>query len=123
MNRIRRTQKGDLLIEFKLNEKSEALQKRTKSLGEMAEVKVSRNQAFIECEDLNEITTKDEIRQDLWFQLGGQVIQKTDILRLRKTYGSTQTGSINLPLEAIMRKKFTLLRIATKEPIVCSPGK
>lgn len=56
----------------------------------MAEVKVSRNQAFIECEDLNEITTKDQIRQDLWFQLGGQVIQKTDILRLRKTYGSTQ---------------------------------
>ena len=66
-------------------------------------MKLSQNRVVIECKDLDEITTKDEICQALRSQLGIQSVQERDILRLRKAYGGTQTASISLTLEAAKR--------------------
>lgn len=105
VTRIRRTQKGELLLELKTGEvKTEDLQQKVKtSVGELAEVRASTNQVAIECRDLDEITTKAEVCEALRNQLGLLALQEQNVVGLRKAYGGTQTATISMSAE--MAKK------------------
>ncbi|KAI8122657.1 Retrovirus-related Pol polyprotein from type-1 retrotransposable element R1 2 [Lucilia cuprina] len=80
VSRIRRTQKGELLLE--INTKDQA-----------TEIMTRWQETIIECRDIDEVTAKDDIRNAFLTQLGS----------LRRAYGGTQTATISLPSEICYR--------------------
>ncbi|EDW39980.1 GL22367 [Drosophila persimilis] len=62
--RIRRTQKGELLLQLSKSgeETSSFLSLVGESLGDAAEVRALQERVIVECSDLDEVTTKEEIR-------------------------------------------------------------
>ena len=95
--KTRRTQNGELLFELKRDPtiKSSAFKELVvKTLGNEANVRALSHETVIECKDLDEITTEDEVRSALTMQcgLGDEPVG----IRLRKTYGGMQTASIRL---------------------------
>ncbi|CAD7089637.1 unnamed protein product [Hermetia illucens] len=106
VSRIRRSQKGDLMLEL---EKSPGktvenfFGKVEKSLGEEAQVRARKQELVIECKDIDEITTKEDIRDALEKQFGPLGLQDSAIRGLRKAYGGTQTATISLPTEAAFK--------------------
>lgn len=102
VTRIRRTQKGEMLLELR---KSETDDKGSqygdlvkKALGEQAEVKSLSPETLVECRDLDEITTKEDVCQALTSQLGIGKIDESAIRSIRKAYGGTQRAIISLPI-------------------------
>lgn len=68
VNRIRRSQKGDLMLELhKSNDKTaeKFLGQVEKSLGQQTEVRVTRPEVTLECKDIDEATTKEDVRTAL----------------------------------------------------------
>jgi hypothetical protein len=99
--KARRTQRGEMLFELKKDPtvKSSAFKELVeKSLGEEASVRALSLETVIECRNLDEITTVDELRIALQTQcdLGGQPMT----IRMRKGYSGTQTATIRLALSA-----------------------
>ncbi|CAD7085341.1 unnamed protein product [Hermetia illucens] len=65
VSRIRRSQKGDLMLELKKSPGKTVenfLGEVEKSLGEEAQVRARKQELVIECKDIDEITTKEDIR-------------------------------------------------------------
>lgn len=99
--KTRRTQKGEMLFELKKDSsvRSSAFKERVeKSLGEDANVRALSQESVVECKDLDEITTEDEVRCALKVQ--GNLGDVPMTIRLRKAYGGTQTASIRLATDA-----------------------
>ncbi|KAH8292899.1 hypothetical protein KR044_005596, partial [Drosophila immigrans] len=101
VTKIRRTQQGELLIEL-----GNAVEKLTmfnnlitEMLGEAAEIRSLSHRVEIECKDLDEVTTKEDIIAALANKAEVRELVIEDI-HLRKPYGGTQTASIKLPIEA-----------------------
>lgn len=96
---IRRTQKGELLL--RLKETGDMATELTSSisaaLGQTATVKTLTHRITIECRDIDEITTKEEICEAIKKQAGLDGILVTDIVSLRKAYGGMQAASVSLP--------------------------
>lgn len=67
-----------------------------KSLGEEANVRALSQEKVIECRDMDEITTKEEVESALREHCGD--VSMT--IRLRKAYGDMQTAVIRLPTAA-----------------------
>lgn len=99
--RTRRTQKGELLFELKKDPmiRSSAFRELiANSLGSEGNVRALTQEAVVECRDLDEITTVDELRDALASQCALGEVQMT--IRLRRAYGGTQIAAIRLPVEA-----------------------
>lgn len=98
--RIRRTQKGELLFELKRDPstKSSAFKElMEKALGVEARVRALSHEAVIECRNMDEITSVDELREALKVQFElGEAAESLDI-RTWKSYGNMQSASIRLP--------------------------
>ena len=102
MCRIRRTQKGDLLLEINANSKESVKEfqgKVEKSIGLQADISARTPEIVIECKDIDEITTKLDISNALNNLLGVTELKESDVLSLRKGYAGTQIATIRLPVE------------------------
>ena len=98
--RIRRTNKGELLLVLNRNktEQTMALQERIKeALGSDAETKVLRDERLIEIRDIDEITTKEELIEELNRQLEHLSISPVAVKSMRGAYGATQIALVSLP--------------------------
>lgn len=99
--RTRRTQKGDMLFELKKDPsiKSSACRELVaKSLGNEASVRALSQEAVIECRELDEITTEDDVRGALLSQCNLEEAPQS--IRLRRAYGGMQIATIRLPVAA-----------------------
>ena len=105
--RIRRTKKGEMLLEIKkeadgtCNSRYQELMK--ESLGEDASVRSLVQEMTIELRDLDEITTKQEISDALGKQFAITNLSESVVKRMRKGFGGTQTAEIRLPAETAMK--------------------
>ncbi|KAL7732543.1 hypothetical protein ACLKA6_019178 [Drosophila palustris] len=101
VSRIRRTQQGELLLQLNISGEDTSAFKTLigETLGETAEVRSLSHRVTIECKDLDEITTEEDIMDALRSQMGITDAAVDDI-NLRKGYGGTQTASIRLPAES-----------------------
>lgn len=102
VSRIRRTQKGDLLLEIKTGSKEVVGKFHSqveKSIGMQADIRTHRQEILIECRDMDEVTTKQEILVALMKQFEVEGINEADIKSIRKCYGDTQTAIISLPID------------------------
>ncbi|CAD7081162.1 unnamed protein product [Hermetia illucens] len=103
VNRIRRTQKGDLMFELKRSSVGKTDDFRTQvknSLGENAAVRAQKHEIYLQCKDLDEVTSKEEICIALKEQFKLKELTEESIVGLRKAYGGTQTATIRVPAEA-----------------------
>jgi len=103
VERIRRTRNGVMLFELKRDPlvKSSAFKEfLEKSLEGVAKVKALTHEVVVECRNIDEVTTEDEIRTAIMeqFQLGEAAEDAR--IRMRKAYGNMQTATIKLPGEA-----------------------
>lgn len=101
VSRIRRTQKGDLLLEIKASSKDtvEKFHEMVEqSIGSQAEIRTHKQEVRIEVRDMDEVTTKEEICTALINQFGANDIKETDIKSLRRSYGDTQSAVVSLPI-------------------------
>lgn len=67
------------------------------ALGEQASVRSLSQLMLVECKDLDEITSKEDIIQALIEQFNIEDLDVTAIRRVRKSYGCTQIATISLP--------------------------
>lgn len=101
VQKIRRTQGGDMIIELKKDSKNKSSTYKElteRVMGEGVTVKAMCPEATLQCKDLDEITTEDEVRTAMREQCGlGEVAMS---IRLRRGPFGTQAASIKLPVDA-----------------------
>lgn len=100
--RIRRTQKGDMLIELQKgpNNKSESFKEILESALDVGtKVRALSHIVTVQVRDLDEITTAEELSEALkeQFQLGEEV--KATNISMRNSFGGTQTAQFRLQAE------------------------
>ncbi|XP_037889790.1 uncharacterized protein LOC119637666 [Glossina fuscipes] len=100
VTRIRKTLKGEMLLEFKQSAKEEnpAYQKLVeKALGQEAIVKLMTTQTKIEFKDLDEVTSTDDLIAAINTSFSSLNIKKEAVTSIRKAYASTQTATLSVP--------------------------
>lgn len=99
VHRIRRTQKGDLLLELNSSgDKTERLRTVISStLGGEVDVRSLTQKTALEIKDLDEITTKEDICQAIMNQYKEVAIQTADVVSLRRAYAGMQSATVMLP--------------------------
>ncbi|XP_037826925.1 uncharacterized protein LOC119614903 [Lucilia sericata] len=106
VRRIRRTLKGELLLEICSSDRDETDVFNDlvgKSLGESAKIQTKVSETLIECKDLDEITTMEDICAALKDQLNVPALEENVVKNIRKAYGGTQTAKISSP-DALAQK-------------------
>lgn len=101
VSRIRRTQKGELLMELKKdsNLSSAGCKELIEGLlKNHATVRTLSQEIVIECRDLDEITTPEEIRTAIEEQFTIS-LPESAIRNVRKAYGETQTAVLGLSVD------------------------
>lgn len=101
VSRVRRTRTGELLLQFNSDESARSAAFKDlveKVVGEDAIVKALSQEVLVECRNLDEVTTAEELREALVLQFSLENPQSFGVIKLRKAYGSTQTGSIKVPV-------------------------
>lgn len=97
--KIRRTQKGELLLQLK--EKGEQTDKikgaMIESLGDQAELRSTERKTTVVCKDMDEVTTKSDICDAIRTLLGEADLTEENVVSLRRAYGNTQTAIISMP--------------------------
>ncbi len=96
---IRKTLKGDLLLELKskAEKRADSFQSALEGVvGEMAVIQPKTHNVTIMCKDLDEVTTPEEICEALQKECGIQNLGKTNIKSMRKTRSGTQIAIICL---------------------------
>lgn len=94
--RVRRTQKNELLIELKRGVCAtdltcqEALKK---SVGDAGQVKLLSQSETIECRNLDEVTSAQEVEQAIQSQLG---LEAQMVVKMRAAYGGMQKATIKM---------------------------
>ncbi|XP_062709521.1 uncharacterized protein LOC134288497 [Aedes albopictus] len=68
-----------------------------KSLGSEANVRALSQETVIEIKDLDEVTTEEDLKRALTAQCN---VEGPMVIRIRKSYGGTQTATIRLPADA-----------------------
>ena len=100
VSRIRRTQKGEMLLELTKsdNENTNSCRELVASvLDGNAAVKSLSQEVLIECKDLDDVTTKKDVYQALISQFGLRNLEESAVRSIRKHYGGTQVAVISLP--------------------------
>ena len=124
---VRRTQKGELLLQFKRTEQgSPATHKSNveKALQEHVEVKLLRHEKVIEIKDIDEITTAEEVIEALEKQIPQGSLAR--VVKMRKAYGGTQIATISVQAKEApkylemgkVRIGWTICRIKEKHQLV-----
>ena len=72
-------------------------------LGEEAEVRARKQEIVVECKDLDEVTSREDICAALKQQFNLGDIDQSAIKRMKKAYGGTQTAIISLPAESAIK--------------------
>lgn len=67
------------------------------TLGDDASVKTFTHRILVECKDIDEVTTKEEVYNAIKSLPGLEGIESSDITGLRPAYAGTQTATISLP--------------------------
>ena len=104
VTKIRRTLKGEMLFELskdpdsKCNDFKKLMEE---SLGEEAKVRSLTQEITIECRNIDEISTEEELRSALKERY--QIDKQEGHIRLRPTYGKTQIAEIKLPVKSANR--------------------
>lgn len=99
---IRRTHKGDLLLEIRTNDRElvdRFHEKIEKTMGQEVSIKTRRNEVLVECRNLDEVTTKEEICLAFANERGIDSIKQTNIVSLRKGFNGTQVATMLIPLD------------------------
>lgn len=95
--KTRRTQKGDMLFELKRDSAIKSItckQLIEKSLGQALKVKTLIQETVVECRNLDETTTVDELQEALKVQL--KLDEEPMSIRMRAAYGGMQAATIKL---------------------------
>lgn len=98
---IRRTRNGEMLIELKKDQKSSSSSYKEiteRAMGNAVEVRALCPEATLQCKDLDEVTSEEEVRLAMKEQCELGEVQLT--IRMRKGPFGTQVASIKLPIEA-----------------------
>ena len=106
VSKIRRTQKGDLMFELKKSSVGKTDDFRNQvlnSLGENVAVRSQKHEIYIQCKDLDEVTSREEICTALKEQFKLEEFGEASIVSLRKAYGGTQTATMRLPVESAQK--------------------
>ncbi|KXJ67809.1 hypothetical protein RP20_CCG010455 [Aedes albopictus] len=101
VQKISRTQAGDMICELKKDSKNRisVYKKLTERvMGKKVQVKAMCPEATIQCKDLDEITTEEEVRLAMKEQCDLEDVDMT--VRLRRGPFGTQAASIKLPVDA-----------------------
>ncbi|XP_049304022.1 uncharacterized protein LOC125776326 [Bactrocera dorsalis] len=96
---IRKTLKGDLLLELKsqADKRAETFQSALEEVvGEMAVIQPKTHNVTIICKDLDEITTPEEICEALKKECGIENLGKVNVKNMRKTRSGTQIATLCL---------------------------
>lgn len=106
VRRIRKTAKGELLLELRAPADPKTPQYRDavrSVLGTSVEVRKLTQETLVEVKDLDEVTTVEDVHEALCKQLNASERPPVDAIRsLRKAYGGTQTATISLPHQTAM---------------------
>ncbi|XP_054089783.1 uncharacterized protein LOC128922628 [Zeugodacus cucurbitae] len=99
--RIRKTVKGEILIQLKdaqMKNTGEFKTDISKVLGEQAQIRALTHEVMVEIRDLDEITTKEDIAEAIQSQIKElKHFDKDSIKNIRSAYLGTQTATISLP--------------------------
>jgi hypothetical protein len=101
VSRIRKSRNGEMLIEFRADStiKSTAFKELVeKSVGEEVTVKALTQEIVLECVNMDEITTGEDLRAAIKKDFGLEDNQCNGVIRMRKAYGATQIGTIKMPI-------------------------
>lgn len=100
VTRIRRTQKGGLILQLSESEKNADFKSSIMAkLGESAEVRTLSQRITVEVRDIDEISTIAEINEAVRTHIGPEVLPDNAVT-LKKAYGETQIATMSLPGEA-----------------------
>lgn len=105
VSRIRKARNGDMLIELrdpavKSTAYKELIQDAVREAGvEKFKVKALTQEIVVECRNMDEITTADDLRDSLKSEFRLLDSQCDGKIRMRRSYGSTQIGTIKLPVD------------------------
>lgn len=96
ITKMRRTQKGELLIEVRggTDSAEKIRDELARSLGTEAKVRKLESTSPVEICDLDEVTTKEEVLGALTSSLG---FEGARVVSIRKAYGGSQTAVVVLP--------------------------
>lgn len=101
VTRIRRTKNGEMLFELKGDTTVKSVDYKglvEQSLNGDATVRALTQAIVLECRNIDEVTTEEELRGELIEQFSLGEIGKAASIRLRKAYGDTQIATIKLPV-------------------------
>jgi hypothetical protein len=102
VSRIRRTKNGEMLFELKCDpsiKSSDYKDLMAQSLvDDEVTVRALTQEMIVECRNLDEITTEEELREALNEQFSLGEIGRAATIKLRRAYGATQTATIKLPV-------------------------
>lgn len=101
VQRIRRTQTGDMIFELKKGSKNSSSAYKElaeKIMGEKVKIKAMCPEATLQCRDIDEVTTEEELRSALKEQC--ELGEAQMIIRLRKGPYGMQVATITLPVDA-----------------------
>lgn len=113
VNKVRRSQKGEILLELKAKGNNMADRFNNKietALQGAVDVRTRRDEMHILCKDMDDITTKAEICQAFATALEVPELSESIVKSVRRTYGGTQTATIILPAD-IAKKALMLNKI------------
>jgi hypothetical protein len=99
--RIRRTKNGEMLFELKGDSLVKSVAYKglmEQSLKGEATVRALTQEVVVECRNIDEITTEEELREQLIEQFSLGEIGRAAQIKLRKAYGGTQIATIKLPV-------------------------
>lgn len=100
---VRKTRNGQMLFELKKDSTVKSTECKAlvaEVLGDKISVRAMSQDVLIECRNLDEITTEDEVRDALKVQFTLGDIAQTAPIKMRNGYGSTQIATIKVPAEA-----------------------
>lgn len=102
MTGVRKTQKDELLFQLKDtgNKTTEFSSIIREVLLQEASVRPLTQRVTVECRDLDEITTKEEVRDAIATEFEIQEMSTDEVISIRGTYGDTQTALVSLTAKA-----------------------
>lgn len=101
VSRIRKSRNGEMLIEFRADSTAKSSTFKEileKTVGEGTTVKALTQEIVLECLNLDEVTTGDELRSALKTEFALEDQQCDGPIRMRKSYGSTQIATIKMAI-------------------------
>lgn len=101
VTRIRRTKNGEMLFELKGDPSIKSVTFKPLIEGVLegeATVRALTQESVVECRNIDEITSEEELREELIAQFPLVESGKTAGIKLRKTYGGMQIATIRLPV-------------------------